>query len=96
MGKAFLFSVEKCLDLKLRDLWVIAVSEVLTASIIRAMMIAIIALMMEAVRISETSVRNNETSWRNIPEHSHLHTRRRENLRSHISCTSPWKLVAKK
>jgi len=57
--------------LKLTD-----VSEVLTASIIRAMM--------EVVRTSETSVNFNETTRRYIPEDSKLHTRRRENLKSHI------------
>jgi len=57
------------------------VSEVRTASIIRAMII--IALMMEAVRTSETSVNFNVTTRRYIPEDSKLHTRRRENLKSH-------------
>jgi len=41
------------------------------------------ALMMEAVRVSETSVNFNVTTQRYIPEDSKLHTRRRENLRSH-------------
>jgi hypothetical protein len=50
------------------------VSEVLAASII--------ALMMEAARTSETSVNFYHTTRRNIPEDSHLHTRRRENLKS--------------
>jgi hypothetical protein len=44
---------------------------------------AIIALMMEAVSTSETSVNIYQTAGRNIPEDSHLHTRRRENLKSH-------------
>jgi hypothetical protein len=39
--------------------------------------------MVEAVRISETSVNFNVTTWRYIPEDSKLHTRRRENLKSH-------------
>jgi hypothetical protein len=39
---------------------------------------------MEAVRPSETSVNFYETTQRNIPEDSHLHTRRRENLNSHL------------
>jgi len=39
--------------------------------------------MMEAVRTSETSVYYNETTRRYIPEGSNLHTRRRENLKSH-------------
>jgi hypothetical protein len=37
---------------------------------------------MEAVRTSETSVYSNETTRRCIPESCHLHTRRRENLKS--------------
>jgi hypothetical protein len=52
------------------------VSEVLTASIITA-------LMMEAVSTSsETSVNFHETTRLNIPEDSHLHTLRRKNLKS--------------
>jgi hypothetical protein len=39
-------------------------------------------LMTEAVSISETSVSFYETTRRNIPADSHLHTRRRENLKS--------------
>jgi hypothetical protein len=41
-------------------------------------------LMMEAVSISETSVHFYQTTRRNIPADSHLRTRRRENLKSHI------------
>jgi hypothetical protein len=41
------------------------ISEVLTASIIRAMM-------METVSTSKTSVNFYQTTWRNIPEDSHL------------------------
>jgi hypothetical protein len=52
------------------------VSEVLTASIMRAMMVA--------VSTSETSVNFYETARRNIPEHSHIHTRRRGNLKSQL------------
>jgi hypothetical protein len=50
-------------------------SEVRTASIITA-------LMMEAARTSETLAIFYQTTWRNIPEGCHLHTRRRENLKS--------------
>jgi len=39
--------------------------------------------MMEAVRTSETSVHSNETTRLYISEDSKLHTRRRENLKSH-------------
>jgi hypothetical protein len=42
------------------------------------------ALMMEAVSTSETSVSLYQPTRRNIPEDSHLHTRRRKNLISHI------------
>jgi hypothetical protein len=41
-------------------------------------------LMMEAVRTSEKSVNFNVTTRRYIPEYSKLHTRRRDNLKSHI------------
>jgi hypothetical protein len=44
------------------------------------------ALMMEAVRICETSATFYETTRRNIPEVCHLHTRCRENLKSHRYC----------
>jgi hypothetical protein len=39
---------------------------------------------MEAVSTSETSVSFYQTTRRNIPEYSHLYTRRRENLISHV------------
>jgi hypothetical protein len=54
------------------------------ASIIRAM----IALMMEAASTSETSVNLYQTTRRNYPEDSHLHTRHRENLKSHLITAS--------
>jgi hypothetical protein len=55
--------------------------------------------MMEAVRTSETSVDNHFT-WQYIPEdNSEHHTRRRENLKSHIivSCCygTIWDLLKK-
>jgi hypothetical protein len=62
--------VRRVVTLKLTD-----VSEMRTSSII--------ALMMEAVRTSETSVSFNVSTRRYIPEDSKLHTRRRENLKSH-------------
>jgi hypothetical protein len=43
---------------------------------------------MEAVRISEMSVNFNVTIWCYILEDSKLHTRRRENLKSHILSSS--------
>jgi hypothetical protein len=49
------------------------VSEVFSASIIRAII----------ANTSGTSVNFYQTTRRNIPEESHLHTRRRENLKSH-------------
>jgi hypothetical protein len=45
--------------------------------------VSIIALMMEAASTSETSINFYQTTWRNISEDSHLHTRRRENLKSY-------------
>jgi hypothetical protein len=47
---------------------------VLAATTVRAMM--------EAASTSETVVNTNQTTRRNIPEDIHLHTRRRENLKS--------------
>jgi hypothetical protein len=38
------------------------------------------ALIMEAVSTTETYVNVYQTKWRNIPEDSHIHTCRRENL----------------
>jgi hypothetical protein len=52
---------------------------VLTASIIKA----IIALMIKAATTSETLVNFYWDTRRNIPEDSHLHIRRRENLKYH-------------
>jgi hypothetical protein len=51
--------------------------EVLTASIIRAMM--------EAESTCETSVNFYQTTRRYNPEDSHLHSRRRENLKYRIN-----------
>jgi hypothetical protein len=45
--------------------------------------IRVIALTMEAVRISETFVYVNETIRGYIPEVCNFHARRRENLKSH-------------
>jgi hypothetical protein len=44
---------------------------------------SLIALMMESSSTSETSVNFYQTTRRDNPEDSHLHTRRRENLKSH-------------
>jgi hypothetical protein len=41
--------------------------------------------MKEAVNTSETSVNFYQSKWRNIPEGSDLHTRRREYLRSQVN-----------
>jgi hypothetical protein len=45
---------------------------------------SIIALMMEAAHTSETSVDIQLRTQQYIPEDSELHTRCRENLKSHI------------
>jgi hypothetical protein len=47
----------------------------------------IIALMMEKEGTSETSVNFYQTARRKNPEDSHVHTRSRENLKSHILTT---------
>jgi hypothetical protein len=39
--------------------------------------------MMEVVSITETTVNFYQTTRRNIPQDSHFHTHRRENLKSH-------------
>jgi hypothetical protein len=44
----------------------------------------LIALMMEAARTSETLVQLYQTTWCYNPEDSHLHTHRRENLKSYF------------
>jgi hypothetical protein len=49
----------------------------------------LIALMMEAARTSETLVNFYQTTLRYNPEDSHLHTRRRENLKSHLFSLFP-------
>jgi hypothetical protein len=49
--------------------------------------VSIIALIMEAASISETSVGLYQTTWRNNSEDSHLHTRRRETLNSHLGAS---------
>jgi mannose/fructose-specific phosphotransferase system component IIA len=43
-----------------------------------------ITLIMDAVSTSKTSVNFYQTTRRNIAEDSHLHTCRRENLKSHL------------
>jgi hypothetical protein len=48
------------------------------------MSLILIALMMVAKSTSETSVKFYQITRRNNPEDSHLHTRRRENLKSHL------------
>jgi hypothetical protein len=45
-------------------------------------LIRAIVLMIEAVRASETSVNFYKSTLHNIPEGCHLHTRRRNNLKS--------------
>jgi hypothetical protein len=41
-------------------------------------------MLMKAVRTSETSVNIYQATRRNNPDDSNLHTRRRENLKSHL------------
>jgi hypothetical protein len=49
-----------------------------------------IALMMEAARTSETLVNFYQTTRRYNPEDSHLHTHRRENLKSYLTFQVYW------
>jgi hypothetical protein len=51
--------------------------------------------MMEAARTSETSVDNNFTRQYNPEDSSEHHTRRRENLKSHILTHSPLNVVSR-
>jgi hypothetical protein len=44
---------------------------------------SLIAMIMETPSTSETSVNFYQTTRRNNPENSHIHTRRRENFKSH-------------
>jgi hypothetical protein len=62
------------------------VSGVRAASIIRAMRLvtSLIALMVKAARTYETSLGIQLRTRQYIPEDSELHTRRRENLKSHM------------
>jgi hypothetical protein len=55
-----------------------------------------IALMMEAVRTSETSVSFYQATWLNVPEDSHLHPYRRENLKILPFYTSTYSGVNRK
>jgi hypothetical protein len=63
------------------------VSEVLATSIIRAFSDPLI---MKAARTSETSVNFYQTTQRNNPGDSHLHTRRRENLKPYFGVIFPF------
>jgi hypothetical protein len=65
------------------------VSEVLAASIIRA----IIALMMEASSTCETSVSFCQTTRCNNPEDSHLHARREGKVMFYLTWLSPYLLL---
>jgi hypothetical protein len=55
------------------------VSEVLAATI------RVMAMMMESASTFQTSVDFYQTTWRNKPEDSHFHARRRENLKSQLN-----------
>jgi hypothetical protein len=55
---------------------------------------ALIALMMEVESTSETSVNFYQTTRRNNPEDNHLHTRHRENLKSHLAYISFFTYIA--
>jgi hypothetical protein len=63
---------------------VVTYSGIEQACIVLSLVFWDVALMMEAVHTSETSINLNVTTRCNIPEDSKLHTRRRENLKSHM------------
>jgi hypothetical protein len=50
--------------------------------VLAASIFGLIVLMMKTASTSVTSVNFNQTTRRNNPEGSHLHKRRRENLKS--------------
>jgi hypothetical protein len=43
---------------------------------------------METARTSETSVKMYQTTWRYNPKDGHIHTRNRENMKSHFQETA--------
>jgi hypothetical protein len=51
-------------------------------SVSEVLFMSLIALMMEAANTSETLLNLYLTTWRYSPKDSHLHTHRRENLKS--------------
>jgi hypothetical protein len=51
----------------------------------RSLVGIVYTLMTKAARTSELPVYSNETTRRYMIEGSHLHTRRRENLKSHMN-----------
>jgi hypothetical protein len=51
-------------------------------------LLRLIALMMETASTSETSLSFYQTAKHNTPEDTHLDTRRRENLKSHVMLVS--------
>jgi hypothetical protein len=59
-------------------------SSLTDVSEVHAVSIIIIALTMEATSASETLVKFCQSTRRNNPEDSHLHTRRREKLKSYL------------
>jgi hypothetical protein len=68
--------------MKMADFWDAAPCSLVETDVSEALAVSIIRAMMEAVRTSETSVNFYQSTRRNIPEEIHLHTRRRENLKS--------------
>jgi hypothetical protein len=68
----------RVMTLKMAVFW-----DITPRSLVEVYQQAIISLMMEAASTSEKSVNFYQPTRRNIPEDSHLHTRRRENLKSH-------------
>jgi hypothetical protein len=75
--------------LKMAVFWVVAPCSLVATSLLTFQRRLLppsppIALMMEAASTSETSVNFYQTTRRYNPEDSHLHNRRRENLKSYL------------
>jgi hypothetical protein len=74
-GVSSLYRYRSCSKMKMTVFW-----DVTPCSLVWRW---VFALMMEIVSTSETSLNFYQTTRRNIPKDGHLHTRRRENLKSH-------------
>jgi hypothetical protein len=77
----------KITNKKMAVFWVVAPCSLVEVYHVSEVIAVSIRAMMEATSTSETSVNFYKTVPRNNPEDSHLHTRRRENLKSRLQTT---------